>query len=158
MIYAEAKLGELLRGNGTHKQAITDGSSGKTIGSVSTLPPGIDKRTSHQAQTIAANPEKVQAAIEAARKAALQDGQDGGQAVLYFQEWQKSGKKCPIKAKGVNRRSANPLILFGWETWIRTTIHGVRVLFYDLHLISFNIKIFLTFKILTAILLSNNVT
>ncbi len=21
----------------------------------------------------------------------------------------------------------NPLILYGWETWIRTTIHGVRV-------------------------------
>ena len=107
MIYAEAKLGELLRplGNPTLSR------EGKRQ-----LPDNVTYKVSHQAQTIAANPEKVQAAIEAARKAALQDGQDGGQAVLYFQEWQKSGKKCPIKAKGINRRSANPLILFGWET------------------------------------------
>lgn len=61
VIYAEAKLGKLLAAippkKGKTKQY---GSSGGTIPS---LPPGVSKRTSHQAQTIAKNPEKVRAAI-----------------------------------------------------------------------------------------------
>ena len=34
--------------------------------------------------------------------------------------WQKAVTTCLEKL-------TNQLILFGWETWIRTTIHGVRV-------------------------------
>ena len=32
-----------------------------------------------------------------------------------------------FKAKGVKLISPNPLYFLGWGTWIRTTIHGVRV-------------------------------
>ena len=51
LIYAEAKLGELLKG-------IPDGLPKKTVGgslqiTTGTLPPGITKQLSHQAQTIA---------------------------------------------------------------------------------------------------------
>ena len=56
-IYAEAKLGELLAAI-TRKYPL--GSPGQT----KTLPTGISKRTSHHAQTIAANPDKVEAANE----------------------------------------------------------------------------------------------
>ena len=54
-IYAEAKLGELIKSSskGTFKKG------GETF-----LPTGISKRTSHHAQTIAANPDKVEAANE----------------------------------------------------------------------------------------------
>lgn len=61
VIYAKVKVGELLKAippkKGKTKQY---GSSGGTIPS---LPPGISKRTSHQAQTIANNPKAVAAAI-----------------------------------------------------------------------------------------------
>jgi hypothetical protein len=48
LIYAEAKLGELLKGIPNRYDL---GSPGKT----KTLPSGINKRLSHQAQTISAN-------------------------------------------------------------------------------------------------------
>jgi len=58
VIYAEAKLGELLAA--IPNKPKPDGSPRGTFGgSEKSLPTGISKRTSHQAQTIAANPEKV---------------------------------------------------------------------------------------------------
>ena len=64
VIYAEARLGEMLAKN-PHKYV----SYGRgTIEKQKTLPPGVTKRTSHQAQAIAANPEKVEAAIAQAIK------------------------------------------------------------------------------------------
>lgn len=56
VIYAEAKLGELLKAN---PRQYPLGSPGQT----KTLPAGITKQTSHQAQTLAKNPEKVEQAI-----------------------------------------------------------------------------------------------
>ncbi len=64
MIYAEAKLGELLKG--VPKPKFDTSINGSLRGTTETLPAGIDKKTSHQAQTIAANPEKVRAAIDRA--------------------------------------------------------------------------------------------
>ena len=58
VIYAEAKLGELLKAN---PPGFTKKNSGKI--SQNPLPKGISKRTSHQAQTIAANPAAVETAI-----------------------------------------------------------------------------------------------
>ena len=64
VIYAEARLGELLKGIPRNIE-----SSGRgTIETKPSLPPGINKRTSHQAQTIAANPEKVERIIAEARE------------------------------------------------------------------------------------------
>ena len=54
-------MGELLKGIPKEGKSKEYGSSGGTI---PTLPPGVSKAVSHQAQTIAANPEKVQALIE----------------------------------------------------------------------------------------------
>ena len=65
VIYAEAKLGELLKAMPPKRDK--QGSSKRT--SLPTLPPNISKRTSHQAQTIAANPQAVEAAIQEAIKA-----------------------------------------------------------------------------------------
>lgn len=56
VIYAEAKLGELLK---AMPRQYPLGSPGQT----KTLPTGISKRTSHQAQTIAANPTAVETEI-----------------------------------------------------------------------------------------------
>ena len=58
VIYAEAKLGELLN---TIPLSEKRSSSQKKL---VTLPSGISKATSHQAQTIANNPEKVEVANE----------------------------------------------------------------------------------------------
>lgn len=59
VIYAEAKLGELLRDTPRRIE-----SSGRgTIESKPSLPSGISKRTSHQAQTIASNPETIEKVI-----------------------------------------------------------------------------------------------
>lgn len=64
VIYAEARLGELLKGIPKPKfDAVINGS---LRGTTETLPVGINKKMSHQAQTIASNPDKVQAAIEKA--------------------------------------------------------------------------------------------
>ena len=60
VIYAEAKLGELLKGMPPRAPI------GFAQGNRMSLPPGISKRTSHQAQTIAANPEAVEDAISRA--------------------------------------------------------------------------------------------
>jgi len=57
VIYAEARLGELLKAT---PREYPLGSPGQT----KTLPNGITKATSHQAQTIAANPEKVRVLME----------------------------------------------------------------------------------------------
>jgi N6-adenosine-specific RNA methylase IME4 len=59
VIYAEAKMGELLKGSskGTFKK-----------GGETSLPPGLSKRTSHQARTIADNPRSVETAISQAIK------------------------------------------------------------------------------------------
>lgn len=58
VIYAEAKLGELL------KAIPRQGNNLSSLGGTKpTLPSGVSKRTSHQAQTIAANPEKVEKII-----------------------------------------------------------------------------------------------
>lgn len=62
VIYAEARLGELLREIAPKYNL---GSPGKT----KTLPDGITKATSHQAQTLASNPEKVERAISEAMEA-----------------------------------------------------------------------------------------
>lgn len=62
VIYAEAKLGELLRPinpGGLPKRT----AGGLMAGAEPSLPPGISKRTSHQAQTLASNPEKVEKII-----------------------------------------------------------------------------------------------
>lgn len=59
VIHAKAKLGELLAAIPPKRDK--QGSSKRT--SLPSLPSGISKRTSHQAQAIAANPEKVEAAI-----------------------------------------------------------------------------------------------
>ena len=61
VIYAEVKLGELLKAIPKKKAASGGGSR--------SLPKGITHKTSHKAQTIADNPEIVQAAIDAAIKA-----------------------------------------------------------------------------------------
>ena len=60
VIRAEARLGELLQAT---PRSYPLGSPGQT----KTLPTGISKRTSHQAQTIAANPEKVEQIISDSR-------------------------------------------------------------------------------------------
>ena len=76
VIYAEAKLGELLAA--IPRKYV--GSPKKTDkAQLPSLPPGISKRTSHQAQTIANNPEKVEVANElyAARVANMAVGGDG---------------------------------------------------------------------------------
>lgn len=57
VIYAEAKLGELLKAT-PQKPPI-----GFSEGNRMSLPPGIDKRLSHQAQTIANNSDKVEKII-----------------------------------------------------------------------------------------------
>ena len=63
VIYAEAKLGELLAA--IPNKPKPDGSPRGTFGgSEKSLPTGISKRTSHQAQTLAKNPEKVEVANE----------------------------------------------------------------------------------------------
>jgi len=68
VIYAEAKLGELLAA--IPNKPKPDGSPRGTFGgSEKSLPTGISKRTSHQAQTIAANPEKVEQIIATATAA-----------------------------------------------------------------------------------------
>ena len=74
VIYAEAKLGELLANRQRNYQ-----SSGRGTLKETPLPPGISKRTSHQAQTLAKNPEKVEVANElyAARVANMAVGGDG---------------------------------------------------------------------------------
>lgn len=61
VINAEAKLGELLKA--IPKKKATSGRGSRS------LPKGITHKTSHQAQTIADNPEIVQAVIDAAIKA-----------------------------------------------------------------------------------------
>jgi len=61
VIYAEAKLGELLKA--IPKPKFDKPVNGSLRGTTETLPPGVSKRTSHQAQTIAANPEKVEKII-----------------------------------------------------------------------------------------------
>lgn len=58
VIYAEAKLGELLKATPPQGNNLT--SSG---GRKASLPAGVSHKTSHQAQTIAANPEKVEKII-----------------------------------------------------------------------------------------------
>lgn len=63
VIYAEARLGELLKSN---PPGFTKDNSGKVY--QKPLPQGISKATSHQAQTIAANPEKVERIIAEARE------------------------------------------------------------------------------------------
>jgi len=66
VINAELRLGELLKALPKPKfDSTTDGCLKGTIG---TLPPGIDKRLSHQAQTLANNPEAVSEIVEMARK------------------------------------------------------------------------------------------
>lgn len=60
VIYAEAKLGELLKGMPPRAPI------GFAQGNRMSLPPGISKRTSHQAQTIASNPAIVEEAISRA--------------------------------------------------------------------------------------------
>lgn len=70
MIYAEQRLGELLRPinpGGLPKRT----AGGLMAGAEPSLPPGISKRTSHQAQTLASNPEKVEKIITAALKGVL---------------------------------------------------------------------------------------
>lgn len=62
VIYAEAKLGELLKAIPPNRDK--QSSSKKT--SLTSLPPTINKRASHVAQTIAANPGVVEAVIAAA--------------------------------------------------------------------------------------------
>lgn len=57
VIYAEAKLGELLKGMPPRAPI------GFAQGNRMSLPPGISKRISHQAQTIAANPAAVETEI-----------------------------------------------------------------------------------------------
>jgi len=52
VIYAEAKLGELLKA--IPKPKFDKPVNGSLRGTTETLPPGVSKRTSHQAQTIAA--------------------------------------------------------------------------------------------------------
>ena len=73
VIYAEAKLGELLANRPRNYQ-----SSGRGTLKETPLPSGISKATSHQAQTIANNPEKVEVANElyAARVANMSHGGD----------------------------------------------------------------------------------
>jgi hypothetical protein len=62
VIYAEAKLGELL------KAIPPKPTIGFSEGNRISLPPGISKAISHQAQTIANNPEKVEQAIARAKR------------------------------------------------------------------------------------------
>jgi len=59
VIYAEAQLGELLEK--IPKQYDKLGNTQKTH--LSSLPSGIDKKISHEAQTLSKNPEKVEASI-----------------------------------------------------------------------------------------------
>jgi DNA N-6-adenine-methyltransferase (Dam) len=63
VLYAEARLGELLEK--IPKAYRVDGS---TQGTIKTLPEGIDKKQSHQAQVLARNPEIIEEVIKEARE------------------------------------------------------------------------------------------
>jgi len=98
VIYAEARLGELLRD--TERKPIADGSSRGTFGgSAKTLPPGISKQFSHQAQTIAANPDKVERILAEAKEADKIPTPDMVYKLVKFDE--AAAKVTAIKSKRI---------------------------------------------------------
>ena len=65
VLWAEAKLGQLLKGIDKKGKTKEYGSLGGTI---PTLPEGITKKQSHEAQQLADNPEIIQEVIEEAKE------------------------------------------------------------------------------------------
>ena len=64
LLQAESRLGEMLAGRGSPKRT----SDNKLLNGRETLPDGITKKMSHEAQTIAENPEKVEQIIAEAKE------------------------------------------------------------------------------------------
>lgn len=60
LLDAEVRIGELIKEMPKKKDKITDSSSGRTIGTKSLLPEGINKKQSHYFQTLADNKEVVE--------------------------------------------------------------------------------------------------
>ncbi len=68
VLYAKAKMGELILEMPKTQEIITEGCTNTTLGSKSLLPEGIDKHKSHRFQQITKNPEIVEQILAEARK------------------------------------------------------------------------------------------
>ena len=67
VLWAEAKLGELLKP--LQQEPITESTTGRTLGSKSKLPAGINKRQAYESRQLANNPEEIREVIEEEERA-----------------------------------------------------------------------------------------
>jgi hypothetical protein len=103
VVYAEAKLGELLKST-DQSESKFDSERGSSHRTTSTLPSKITKKLSHESQTISSNPEKVAQIISKAKE----EGKIPTPASVYKKI--KDSEKTEIKKPSKKSKSKKKII------------------------------------------------